>query len=55
VLVAVVLFPLVPWLMAGSLDERFSGKAALHSVAKSRGVLPDTVASGIAWHDDKVP
>ncbi len=33
VLAAVVLFPLVPWLMVGSLDERFSGNAALHSVA----------------------
>jgi predicted ferric reductase len=33
VLAAVVLFPLVPWLMAGSLDERFSGNRALHSVA----------------------
>lgn len=33
VLTAVVLFPLVPWLMVGSLDERSSGNAALHSVA----------------------
>jgi len=33
VLASVVLFPLFPWLMVGSLDERFSGRAALHSVA----------------------
>lgn len=33
VLAAVVLFPLVPWLMVGSLDERFSGNEVLHSVA----------------------
>lgn len=28
-----MLFPLVPWLMVGSLEARFSGNAALHSVA----------------------
>lgn len=32
-LAAVVLVPLIPWLMVGSLGERFSGRAALHSVA----------------------
>ena len=30
---AVVLFPLVPWLMAGSVEARFSGAATLKSVA----------------------
>jgi hypothetical protein len=29
----VVLFPLVPWLMAGSVEDRFSGAATLKSVA----------------------
>ena len=33
VLAAAVLFPLVPWLMAGSVEERFSGAATLKSVA----------------------
>jgi predicted ferric reductase len=33
VLAAVVLFPLVPWLLAGSLEGRFSGIAILKSVA----------------------
>ena len=33
VLAAVVLFPLVPWLMVGSLEDRFSGDATLKSVA----------------------
>ena len=33
VLAAVVLFPLVPWLMAGSVEDRFSGSATLKSVA----------------------
>ena len=33
VVAAVVLFPLVPWLALGSLDERFSGNATLKSVA----------------------
>jgi len=33
VLASVVLFPLFPWLMVGSLDERFSGNEVLHSVA----------------------
>jgi predicted ferric reductase len=30
---AAIVFPLVPWLMAGPLDERFSGIATLKSVA----------------------
>ena len=33
VIAAVVMFPLVPWLAVGSLDERFSGNATLKSVA----------------------
>ena len=33
VLAAAVLFPLVPWLMAGSVEDRFSGAATLKSVA----------------------
>ena len=33
VLAAAVLFPLVPWLMAGSVEDRFSGVATLKSVA----------------------
>ena len=33
VLAAAVLFPLVPWLMAGSVEDRFSGSATLKSVA----------------------
>lgn len=33
VVAAVVLLPLIPWLMLGPLGPRFSGKAALHSVA----------------------
>ena len=33
VVAAVILFPLIPWLMVGSLDERFSGSAILKSVA----------------------
>ena len=33
VLAAVVLFPLVPWLTAGSVVDRFTGRATLHSVA----------------------
>jgi predicted ferric reductase len=33
VLAAAVLFPLVPWLMAGSVEDRFSGIATLKSVA----------------------
>jgi predicted ferric reductase len=33
VVAAVVLFPLVPWLAVGSLDERFGGNATLKSVA----------------------
>ena len=33
VLAVIVLFPIVPWLMVGSLDARFSGNAALKSVA----------------------
>jgi predicted ferric reductase len=32
-LAAVVLFPLVPWLMVGSAEDRFSGVATLKSVA----------------------
>ena len=32
-LAAAVLFPLVPWLMAGSVEDRFSGIATLKSVA----------------------
>src|SRR5436190_5020516 len=32
-LAAVVLFPLIPWLMVGSVEERFSGNAILKSVA----------------------
>jgi predicted ferric reductase len=32
-LAAAVLFPLVPWLMAGSVEDRFSGVATLKSVA----------------------
>jgi predicted ferric reductase len=30
---AVVLFPLVPWLMVGDVEQRFTGLPALHSVA----------------------
>jgi predicted ferric reductase len=33
VLAAIVLFPLIPWLMAGSVSDRFSGAATLTSVA----------------------
>ena len=33
VVAAVVLFPLVPWLVAGSVEDRFSGVATLKSVA----------------------
>jgi len=33
VIAAVVLFPLVPWLLVGSPDDRFSGNATLKSVA----------------------
>jgi len=33
VLVAIVLFPLIPWLMAGSVLDRFSGLTTLKSVA----------------------
>ena len=33
VLAAAVLFPLVPWLLAGSVEARFSGAATLKSVA----------------------
>jgi predicted ferric reductase len=33
VLTAVVLFPLIPWLMAGSVEDRFAGVATLKSVA----------------------
>jgi predicted ferric reductase len=33
VLAAIVLFPLLPWLMAGSVQDRFSGAATLKSVA----------------------
>jgi predicted ferric reductase len=33
VLDAAILLPLVPWILVGSLDERFSGREALHSVA----------------------
>jgi predicted ferric reductase len=33
VIAAIVLFPLLPWLMAGSVEDRFSGAAALKSVA----------------------
>jgi predicted ferric reductase len=33
VLAAAIVFPLVPWLLVGSLGERFSGREALHSVA----------------------
>ena len=33
VLAAIVLFPLLPWLMAGSVEDRFSGAATLKSVA----------------------
>ena len=32
-LVAAVLFPLIPWLMVGSVQERFSGTATLKSIA----------------------
>jgi predicted ferric reductase len=33
VVAVVILLPLIPWLMVGSLDDRFSGTAALKSVA----------------------
>src|SRR5215208_3350319 len=33
VIAAVVLFPLVPWLMVGAVEDRFSGNATLKSVA----------------------
>jgi hypothetical protein len=32
-LAAAVLFPLIPWLLVGSVEERFSGTGTLKSVA----------------------